>query len=87
VLNAPNHVGPRPSRGARHGDYLGCTGYGNRLYGIATALLYALVTGPSSHPLPMCTHTCLDALVTGPSSHQPPLLLPPRPAKTRAVRG
>jgi hypothetical protein len=45
IFNAPSHVGPRPSRFARDGDYLGCAGYGNRLYGIGTALLYALVTG------------------------------------------
>jgi len=45
IFNAPSHVGPRPSRSARDGDYLGCAGYGNRLYGIGTALLYALVTG------------------------------------------
>ena len=45
IFNAPSRVGPRPSRSARDGDYLGCAGYGNRLYGIGTALLYALVTG------------------------------------------
>jgi hypothetical protein len=45
IFNAPNHVGPRPSRFARDGDYLGCAWYGNRLYGIGTSLLYALITG------------------------------------------
>jgi hypothetical protein len=45
IFNAPSHVGPRPSKSARDGDYLGCAGYGNRLYGIGTSLLYALVTG------------------------------------------
>ena len=44
IFDAPNAAGPRPSRGAADGDYDGCTGYGNRLYGIATALLYGLLT-------------------------------------------
>jgi hypothetical protein len=45
IFNAPSHVGPRPSRSVRDGDYLGCAGYGNRLSGIGTSLLYALITG------------------------------------------
>lgn len=44
VHNDPDDVGPRPSRSAKSGEYVGCTGYGNRLYGVATALVYALLT-------------------------------------------